>query len=210
MRLINALMVVLVISIAGCTGNGEGTDGADSNQVQSDTLTTKEKALDDRKRVIEENAKKKEEEAKEKKLNTEVDVTSIYTYLRTSPDYMYMSKLIFKSSYSKMLHNENLTFFACPDSIMMRKYTEDQVMALTGKNRQKDLDKLLENHIIPRRISAHKLQKATEVVTLGGRILEISKANTALTVNGLKAELHDYQTNMGIVVKIEGLIDFPE
>lgn len=212
MRWIVGCMIALSV-FASCESgnpNSESEGITPEQQAVQDSIAEREAILEEKKKVIEEEAKKKQEEAQKYREENPVDLTSIYTYLKTNPDYVYTSKLLFKSDYRKTLHNEQLTFLACPDEILLKKHSERDLMALTKPENKKKLEKFIGDHIIDRRLSAHKIQKAEEVVTITGRKLNVSEAEKPLTINGVKAEIHDYVVDNGFIIKMEDVIDFPK
>jgi uncharacterized surface protein with fasciclin (FAS1) repeats len=213
MKLTIAWVLSLMVLMTACGENGNGTENtgdSNSTEEQLDSTQAREKVLEERKIAIAENEKKKQEVDQKQREDNPLDVTSVYTYMRTSLDYQYMAKLIFKSSYKKTLHNETVTFLACDDATLEANYDLETVMLLTIPENKAKLDKFIAGHIIESRISSFKLQKSIEeITTIDGKKLEFSKVGAALTINGIRAEQHDYQANNGIIIKMKDVINFP-
>ena len=117
-----------------------------------------------------------------------------------------MGMLVSLSDYSKKLNNEHTTLLA-PTNASLDNYSREAIGAFRYPESKALLNTFVEKHIIPSVFSINKYTENTTVKNLHGDDLNL--LIDARTIGGAHYSGVEFMTDHGIVISMDGAIDFP-
>lgn len=132
---------------------------------------------------------------------------SALKYILGSDEYNMWGVLCRMSSYSKEINGSDYTLL-CPNNKTFLTYGVELTALLKKPENIGLLDALVKKHIINRPLTIDKLKDAGELETIGGDKLDFDFES--LKINGVHLNSEQTITKKGIIIGIEGCIDFPK
>lgn len=209
-------MITLGLTMFACQTGGnaempaeEGTDATSNTEtVQEEVVSGEDKAREVIKREPTSEDKAAREAFKEtvKRIQQEKNnPTSVYKYLSTSSDFKVFGQLLKLSTWSKYVHNNDVTVFV-PQDKFFKDYPDHHLM-MKPENKEL-LDEFISNYITDTQLTFKAFKEETVINTKGDRSFKVDTEG-GITLQGVEVKTGYIQVDNGTIIELKGMPYYP-
>lgn len=210
MRAISLIAAGLALALVACQPSGETAQPEANNAVTSQPDTPQETSNEDNGKKVNQGstAERVRQETQEAldKLKDEVNVSSVYKYIETHPDYTYLFKALSTTHYAKRLHNESLTIFA-PTNKAFEAMPQAALDHLYANENDAAREQFIARHVVERAYTSEKIDRMEDLLSLdGGRLHFGEDKEGPIEVNGVEMPRMHLQLGKSILISTDQVL----